>query len=1149
MSHSGSSQQLASAGSIPSYNGDPAMDINEWIHLFSLHVISKQLDDTASRLHLLTLLKDEAKVYYELINGDELSIEIVLTSLKTRFENETRRFKLNEIKNLEFRSDQSYACFFEKYIVLARKCNIPEELQLDWITDRLPSSLNTAITTLKIANVQMTTSSILDILRSDTISKSLNTENNQVSAISKTKKRWKKGIKWCKHHKKCNHTTENCRYLNKNNSYHISNLNIYLNNIKKRFTSEVQLNNIRLTALIDSGADCSCIKESVALSLGLKSNKKIVLSMANCSTTQGKLYKNVEVAIFNKNYTVDLVSIKSLSHDMIIGLDVLRPLLKDIPHEQVFQINTLLDYSIEKKFETLMKDSELMSQNTKFQEFEINTGNSQPIQISRYRLGKPIEDKAEEEIKKLLKNGIIRKSSSPWCSPIVVVPKKDNKVRLCVDYRALNKVTLKDSYPLPRIDDILDSLRGSEIFSTLDATSGFYQIPVCQRDIPKTAFQTKSGLYEFLRMPFGLTNAPAAFQRVVDNIFGLEKEKFVQCYLDDIIVYSKNRKDHDYHLSTVYEKLKNAGLILNKEKCRFYRNELDILGYKVKKNSIYPTHERIESIKNFPLPTSYKELKSFLGLISYSRNFIQNLSSIAKPLLDLLKGSPENSQTLKFTETELISFEKLKNLINSDNYLSIADYSKNFIVTTDASKSGISGILAQLNDKNVEVPISFFSKTLTQAQANYSATQLELLAVVETLRHYKHYLLHKKFLLKTDHEALLALNHTKNHNSMLFRWSLELSDFKFDIQHIKGTKNPADILSRLEPKAVNSISSSSHKIIVDIQTQQDLISNYHIYLGHGNAGNVIYNLKQKYQWKGMYSQVHEFVNQCTVCMRAKVLPCKNNFKMIRSSSIGELIEIDCIGPLPCTKRGKKFIITAVDHYSKIGFAKSYASKTSLNVIDFISSCILPKIAKIKTVLSDNGLEFSNRNVLDFCKIKNIKWIYGSPYHPETQGAVEKFNQTFIRKIRKISNFTANAWDYAISKALEAYNASFHRVLGCSPSELFYKKKLYIDCDKKIDIDESQITISKNKIEANLNRVRQKYKSEFEGKYDGPKNLKKGDHVLKYNFLPNLDKLQSRWESGFVIEGVSNCNQSYVLSKLGKKYRANKLHVMLNTSKA
>ncbi|MGL5706832.1 MAG: retropepsin-like aspartic protease, partial [Aeromonas sp.] len=402
------------------YNGDPKEDINEWIHLFTLHVTTKQLDPVSIRLHLITLLSKEAKTFYQFIDGNNLEIENVLEELRIRFERETRRSNLNEIKNLSRSPAQTYAAFFEKYVVLARKCNIPEDLQLDWMTDRLPQSLNMAIATLKIANIPLTTDTVLDILRSDTVAKTLDLEQTEVSSIKDTPKRIGKKPKWCKHHKYCNHTTKECRYLIKKSRY-LSSVEKPTLNGPRRFQLLIRFpNNKEVLALVDTGADLSCINSKTAKKLALKltSSNYNVLT-ANGTNENGKFTTDTSLTILGHKIKTKLLALDNLTHDMIIGLDVISILKQYTSWEFIFQTQKHqqphIVNNITEEYKEVMNKEVNTDKPSKFPIFKIDTGNNKPIQILRYKLGKPLEEKVEIEIEKLLNKGIIRKSNSPWC--------------------------------------------------------------------------------------------------------------------------------------------------------------------------------------------------------------------------------------------------------------------------------------------------------------------------------------------------------------------------------------------------------------------------------------------------------------------------------------------------------------------------------------------------------------------------------------------------------------------------------------------------------------------------------------------------------------------------------------------------------------
>lgn len=433
---------------------------------------------------------------------------------------------------------------------------------------------------------------------------------------------------------------------------------------------------------------------------------------------------------------------------------------------------------------------------------------AEPIQTPFRRIPIHYESSIQNEIEKLLRLGIIEPSNSKWCAPIVPVPKPDGTVRMCIDYRKLNEVTIKDQYPIPRINQILDSLHGSSIFSTLDATSGYYQITMSVKDRPKTAFYHQGNSYQFKRMPFGLCNAPSTFQRSMNEIFKDEIWKFVIPYLDDIIIFSKTLEEHKLHLEVVLGKIKAAGIALNPGKCKLFRSEIKILGNIIAYNTIKPDPSKVEAIKNYGTPNNIKELRSFLGLANYIRDFVPRFAELVGPLTELLKEKTTTSEKkIKWSEEGERAFRETKKIIENVTYRTQPDFSKEFILITDASAIAIGAILAQKNQRGKEEMIASYSYKLNETQKNYSVTDRELLAVIKGTEHFRHYLVGKEFLIKTDHQALEHIQTAKNPTTRLLRWSLKLQEYKFTVKYIKGETNAADGLSRpIEAsKRINSI--------------------------------------------------------------------------------------------------------------------------------------------------------------------------------------------------------------------------------------------------------------------------------------------------------------------------------------------------------
>lgn len=433
----------------------------------------------------------------------------------------------------------------------------------------------------------------------------------------------------------------------------------------------------------------------------------------------------------------------------------------------------------------------------------INTGNALPIKRHPYRMSPKHEAFIKEEIERLKQQNLIVPSHSPWTSPALVVGKANGKLRLVIDYRELNKVTKSDAYPLPKIADMLDALAHSRYYSTLDLTSGFWQVRMNAQDQEKTAFSTKYGTYEFTVMPFGLMNAPATFQRLMDQVFYDVTWKFVLVYMDDIIIYSRTIEEHCNHLERVLQLLIEAGLKLNPDKCDFFKKQILFLGHLVSGEEIKPNPVLVEKVKNCPPPKTKRQVRSFLGLASYYRRFIQNFSRIAKSLYDLTK----QNRDFCWTEETQRSFDKLKESLTTPPIIKHPDFTSPFILHTDASDFAVGAVLAQNDDQKKEHVIAYASRILNGAERNYTVTEKECLAVIWATKHFHHFLQGTQFSIVTDHEAIPWLKKHKQPKGRLARWIIHLSEYEpYTIIKRKGSEHTnADALSRLETTPVHSL--------------------------------------------------------------------------------------------------------------------------------------------------------------------------------------------------------------------------------------------------------------------------------------------------------------------------------------------------------
>jgi hypothetical protein len=413
---------------------------------------------------------------------------------------------------------------------------------------------------------------------------------------------------------------------------------------------------------------------------------------------------------------------------------------------------------------------------------------AQPPAPRMYRLSPRERAELEKQIAAMLKADMIQPSSSPFGAPMLFVPKKDGSLRGVIDYRALNKITVKDKYPLPRIDDLIDQLGGATVFSSLDLAQGYHQLSIAAEDRPKTAFKTHMGLYEYKVLPMGLSNAPATFQRAMNHIFAPFLGKFVLVYLDDILVFSQTADDHLAHLEAVLHQMDKYKLYTKLPKCTFNATEVKFLGHIVGQNSVKPDPQKVQAVQDWAQPRDVSQLRSFLGLTNYFSKYIEHYARVALPLTALLKkGVP-----FHFGPAAQAAFAELKARLASAPVLAIADPSKPYQVVADASKYDIGGILLQDGH-----PVAYESRKLKPAEQNYATHERETLAVIHCLRTWRCYLQGADFEVHTDHKPLLLLDSQPMLSARQARWVEFLTQFNFQWRYVKGEANPADHLTRV----------------------------------------------------------------------------------------------------------------------------------------------------------------------------------------------------------------------------------------------------------------------------------------------------------------------------------------------------------------
>lgn len=916
---------------------------------------------------------------------------------------------------------------------------------------------------------------------------------------------------------------------------------IITDSIDKRPYVDVEIQGKIMRGLLDSGANI-CVLGAGCEKLIEENTLKFRNLPCSLSTANGEKVRifghiRVQVKFNNKKRYMTFHLAPNLKQQLYLGTDFwdkfnIKPIIVDeIDGNVSFEVDsnrhelTLKQKEILESVIKLFPSSEIKGLGkTSLLMHEIDVGSAKPIKQRYYPVSPIIQADLDKEIDRMLKLGVIEISKSSWSSPVSLVRKSNGKVRMCLDARKLNEVTVKDSYPLPNIEGLLGRLDKTRYISSIDLKDAFWQIPLHPASRDKTAFTVPDRpLFQFTVLPFGLCNSPQTMCRLMHLVIPHELHDRVFVYLDDLLITSATFDEHIALLEHVAGLLTAAELTINVEKSKFLLKQIKYLGYIVGDGCLKVNPEKVQAISEFPRPKTSRQIRRFQGMTGWFSRFIKDYSIIMAPLTELLKKNCKHS----WNEKTEAAFQQMKLALTTAPVLVNPDFSKPFFVQCDACTSGVGGVLFQISDDGHEHPIAFVSKKLNGAQKNYTTTELECYAVIVSIKKFRPYIEGYNFTVITDHASLRWLMNQKDLSGRLARWSLKLQGYSFNIEHRKGTQNIVpDTLSRMyaseeicleieeisnchldldssefedpdylemlkslreNPLSITNMRELNGKLLIapsfGYNYEDTDVSKWKLYIpkqlvpkiisrahdppnaSHVGIAKTLNLIRRNFYWPFMARDVKNYVKNCQTCKTTKsptfaTRPLMGSLRPCNRPF--QRLFIDFLGPYPATKLGNTYIFIAVDHFSRFVFIEPLRQATAHNVIKILDK-IFNMFSVPESVWSDNGKQFIAKVFKEFLEKHGVKFELNPKYSPQANLS-ERVNRSLLAAIRAYIKEDHKEWDVHLQSIACALRNVIHDATKFSPFYMVFGSHMITHGSDyqllHLLQDDSQVMISK-----------------------------------------------------------------------------------------